>query len=108
MIALADGTVLEKEYKGSKIKVVVKKGKYAFNGKLYEKRGALMKAITKGKVAQFTNFFGLAKEETNGEEKPAKKSTVAKTVTVEEGTIEGIIRRIVREEVKNIFEQSEL
>ena len=75
MIQLEPGTVLEREYKGKDIKVkVLKDGALAFNGKQYENRGDLMKAIGKGKTMQFTTFFGLNKgEDTNGEDKPRKK-----------------------------------
>lgn len=116
MIALKPGTVLEREYKGEKVKVVVGKDgeSYKFNGKVYDERGALMKAITKGKIAQFTNFFGLGKtreEGTNGAEpKHIKKSTSAEPTVAktEQGTIEGIIRTIVREEIKTFFQNADI
>lgn len=108
MIRVKPGTVLEKEYKGEKVKVkALKDDKFAFNGKVYDDRGKLMKAITKGKTAQFTTFFGLGKSEENGEEKPRKvraKETSADVSTVEEGSIEGIIRQIVRQELKNFLQ----
>lgn len=105
MIALDPGTVLKKEYKGNNIKVVVtKSGYYKFNGKIYEDRGSLMKAILKGKTGQFTTFFGLSKdakpETTNGEDHTAP-------VTVDgaepEITIETLVRKIVKSEVRKLF-----
>lgn len=116
MIALEPGRILEREYKGNPVKVkVLKDGSYSYNGKTYEDRGSLMKAITKGKVAQFTTFFNLTKsreEDTNGAEAPKKvkkstsaEPTVAKT---EQGTIEGIIRTIVREEIKTFFQNADI
>lgn len=111
MIQLDAGTILEKEYKGNKIKVkVLKSGNLSYNGKEYEDRGSLMKAITKGKTAQFTTFFGLNKDE-------GKKAKKKKKITVEDldnenetsddtndsVTIDSMIRDIVRSEIKNYF-----
>ncbi len=104
MIELEPGTILEREYKGNKIKVkVLKNGNYSYNGKEYESRGDLMKAVAKGKTAQFTTFFGIAK----GENK-AKKSNdvVEESTSVEEGntdTLEDSIRAIVRDEIQKFF-----
>lgn len=106
MIALEPGTILEKEYKGNKIKVkVLKDGFYSYNGKTYESRGDLMKAVARGKTAQFTTFFGIAKGE-----KKAKKNGAVSVIDPEEtdisvaaGSLEDVIRTIVRDEIQNFF-----
>jgi flavodoxin len=107
MIQIDPGTILEREYKGNNIKVkVLKDGSFSYNGKQFEDRGSLMKAILKGKTGQFTNFFKL-----NGEDKPKKSKKVA--VSTDDST-EGIgsdlilaldshIRNIVEAEVNKIL-----
>lgn len=107
MISLQPGTILEREYKGEKVKVkVLKDGKsYSYNGKVYDNRGELVKKITKGKTAQFTTFFGLNKSDTP--KKVKKNGVVSSLENTDEGiqvlTIDSHIRNIIKEEIRNYF-----
>jgi len=114
MIALEPGTILEKEYKGNKIKVkVLKSGNYSFNGKEYEDRGSLMKAVAKGKTAQFTTFFGLGKDKqvkskkakSNGDDTIDGNLLLTDDESEENSnnSIDIAIRKIVRQEIKSFF-----
>lgn len=110
MISLQPGTILEREYKGEKVKVkVLKDGtSYAYNGKVYDNRGELIKKITKGKTAQFTTFFGLNKEKKI--KKNGKDSLVDNTPELDSGIgistadiLDQTFRKIAREEIRNYF-----
>ena len=111
VIQIDPGTILEKEYKGNTVKVkVLKDGSFSYNGKQYEDRGSLMKAILKGKTGQFTTFFGLNK---NGNDKPKKVTKSAPVISEDGGSgmdssnvwenLENHIRMIVRSEVNSIL-----
>lgn len=106
MISLQPGAILEREYKGEKVKVkVLKDGKsYSYNGKVYDNRGELVKKITKGKTAQFTTFFGLNKEKKAKTKKNGASPILRDSEeSVQPLTIDIHIRTIVREEIRNYF-----
>lgn len=105
MISLQPGTILEREYKGEKVKVkILKDGKsYSYNGKVYDNRGELVKKITKGKTAQFTTFFGLNKEKKAKKNGNAQIQEAIDVASVIDNTIDTHIRTIVREEIRNYF-----
>jgi hypothetical protein len=109
MLQLEPGTVLEKEYKGKKIKVkVLKDGTFLYDSKNYEDRGSLIKAITKGKTAQFTTFFGLSTKDDVDKPKKVKKVLTNVVdedmdVSVASGSIDSLIRLIVKDELKSLL-----